>query len=435
MKALYYTQIIVSLIFLFSVVSALEIENHEILDSTAFIFPQLDTEILSGHEVSFVNVISNIAYDSDVLIENVRLLRSDGTIVDSNFMNVALPPMGHEWDSLRAIDPNQVPIVSPFFELLTRRITRYQTEIVLNSIVREYRLDLYDFGAPMSYGDTTIVRLEVDFNRNGIRHTYRRDIVFEQLAPFPDQGNWFRGDGHVHSSYSGNPIEIVTRLDRFFTFKQILESIRRNSEAAKDAGLRWVIFTDHSTDLSYQCQLTWDALNKIAEKLNPAQGVTRWVVEQMVGLGFSLGSNNQCPTPEELFNDHAKRDCAQVNHSGQFVCSYGQEVSLDAENDFPYLDIINQRHYLVYNSTYIDSTCRWFDILNFPFIIRPCKDAQVAIDEVRQSGGLGFIAHPHSTPWSQFPFIGDSWRYWDTTGFESPAKKAILRLWATFKIS
>jgi hypothetical protein len=56
-------------------------------------------------------------------------------------------------------------------------------------------------------------------------------------APLPQIANWYRGDVHYHSGYTDNPAERGYPLDV-------------TKQAAIQAGLDWLLLTDHSTDLS-----------------------------------------------------------------------------------------------------------------------------------------------------------------------------------------
>ncbi|MGA3325666.1 MAG: hypothetical protein ABSF45_14430 [Terriglobia bacterium] len=57
------------------------------------------------------------------------------------------------------------------------------------------------------------------------------------VPPLPQIPNWYRGDIHYHSGYTDNPAERGYPLDV-------------TKQAAIQAGLDWLLLTDHSTDLS-----------------------------------------------------------------------------------------------------------------------------------------------------------------------------------------
>jgi hypothetical protein len=57
-----------------------------------------------------------------------------------------------------------------------------------------------------------------------------------KAPPLPQLSNWYRGDIHYHSTFTDNPAE---RGNPLGVSKQV----------ALDAGLNWVVLTDHSTDL------------------------------------------------------------------------------------------------------------------------------------------------------------------------------------------
>lgn len=61
--------------------------------------------------------------------------------------------------------------------------------------------------------------------------------VHLNAPPLPQIANWYRGDVHYHSGYTDNPAERGYPLDV-------------TKQAAIDAGMDWLLLTDHSTDLS-----------------------------------------------------------------------------------------------------------------------------------------------------------------------------------------
>lgn len=61
--------------------------------------------------------------------------------------------------------------------------------------------------------------------------------VMLNAAPLPQIPNWYRGDLHYHSGYTDNPAERGYPLDV-------------TKQAAIQAGMDWLLLTDHSTDLS-----------------------------------------------------------------------------------------------------------------------------------------------------------------------------------------
>jgi hypothetical protein len=61
--------------------------------------------------------------------------------------------------------------------------------------------------------------------------------VRPNAPPLPESANWYRGDLHYHSAFTDNPAERGYPLEV-------------TKQAALQAGLSWLILTDHSTDLS-----------------------------------------------------------------------------------------------------------------------------------------------------------------------------------------
>lgn len=66
------------------------------------------------------------------------------------------------------------------------------------------------------------------------QETYLRVVIL--ASALPETPNWYRGDLHYHSAYTDNPAE---RGDPLAVTKQ----------SALQAGLSWVVLSDHSTDL------------------------------------------------------------------------------------------------------------------------------------------------------------------------------------------
>jgi len=81
------------------------------------------------------------------------------------------------------------------------------------------------------------VNLKVTFKLDGwpSQSFYLR--VRLDAQPLPHLANWYRGDPHVHSAYTDNPAERGHGLE-----------VTR--QAALDAGLDWIVLSDHSTDLN-----------------------------------------------------------------------------------------------------------------------------------------------------------------------------------------
>ncbi len=81
------------------------------------------------------------------------------------------------------------------------------------------------------------IDLRVAFQLSGFpeQNFYLR--VLPQAPPLPEIPHWYRGDLHCHSAFTDNPAERGAPLNV-------------TKQAAVDAGLSWVVLTDHSTDLS-----------------------------------------------------------------------------------------------------------------------------------------------------------------------------------------
>jgi hypothetical protein len=95
-------------------------------------------------------------------------------------------------------------------------------------------LDRHFFGGPYE-----VVDLHVAFIAKGWpnQDTYLR--VRLSAPPLPRIPHWYRGDPHYHSGFTDNPAERGYPLDV-------------TKQAALQAGLDWVLLSDHSTDLDAQ---------------------------------------------------------------------------------------------------------------------------------------------------------------------------------------
>jgi hypothetical protein len=100
-------------------------------------------------------------------------------------------------------------------------------------LLRSY-LGHHFFGGPFE-----VIDLRVAFSAQGwpSQDTYLR--VRLSAPPLPRIPDWYRGDIHYHSGFTDNPAERGYPLDV-------------TKQAALQAGLDWVLLSDHSTDLNAQ---------------------------------------------------------------------------------------------------------------------------------------------------------------------------------------
>jgi len=100
-------------------------------------------------------------------------------------------------------------------------------------------------GGPFSSADLRVSIRAVDWPNQDF---YLR--VHLNAMPLPQIPNWYRGDVHYHCGFTDNPAERGYPLDV-------------TKQAALQAGMAWLLLTDHSTDLSperYKAEL--DAVQK-----------------------------------------------------------------------------------------------------------------------------------------------------------------------------
>ena len=100
-------------------------------------------------------------------------------------------------------------------------------------------------GGPFSSVDLRVSIRAVDWPNQDF---YLR--IHVNALPLPQIPNWYRGDVHYHSGFTDNPAERGYPLDV-------------TKQAALQAGMAWLLLTDHSTDLSperYKAEL--DAVKK-----------------------------------------------------------------------------------------------------------------------------------------------------------------------------
>ena len=117
---------------------------------------------------------------------------------------------------------------------------RFKTTLEIPVATIQSFLSAHFLGGPFTSVDFWVSIRAVDWPDQGI---YLR--VEMNAPPLPQIPNWYRGDIHYHSGYTDNPAERGYPLD-----------VTRQS--AIQAGLDWLLLTDHSTDLSptsYQAEL------------------------------------------------------------------------------------------------------------------------------------------------------------------------------------
>jgi hypothetical protein len=130
-------------------------------------------------------------------------------------------------------------------------------------ILRSY-LEHHFFGGPFE-----VIDLRVAFNTQGwpSQDTYLR--VRLGAPPLPRLADWYRGDIHYHSGFTDNPAERGYPLDV-------------TKQAALQAGLDWLLLTDHSTDLNRE---------RFAEEESEAAGYCDGRFLYIVGEEVTVSSN------------------------------------------------------------------------------------------------------------------------------------------------
>lgn len=150
-----------------------------------------------------------------------------------------------------------------------------------SATLRSY-LDRHFFGGPFD-----VIDLKVAFIAQGwpTQDIYLR--VRLRAPPLPRIPHWYRGDVHYHSGFTDNPAERGYPLDV-------------TKQAALQAGLNWVLLTDHSTDL--------DAEKFAAEEREAAQyrdGRFLFIVGEEVSVTSGKGDSPvtlhmlAMPSPED----------------------------------------------------------------------------------------------------------------------------------------
>ena len=110
--------------------------------------------------------------------------------------------------------------------------TRYKQTIEVPRAAIQSFLATHFLGGPFASADFWVSIRAVDWPDQNF---YLR--VDLNAAPLPQIPGWYRGDLHYHSGYTDNPAERGYPLDV-------------TKQAALQAGLNWMLLTDHSTDLS-----------------------------------------------------------------------------------------------------------------------------------------------------------------------------------------
>lgn len=237
-----------------------------------------------------------------------------------------------------------------------------------------FTLDLNDLKQPLTLGDRVPIIAKATFIHHGEALVIERNLTLEYqpgllssphegqttnsalelqtTSSLPELQNWKKGVQHVHTGHS--------ELDWIYVTPPFPTppTVRQQAQAAKDAGLSWIIITDHEEMLSAQ---EW-----LEERGECAQA------EAAVGIQVMCGEEVGSVSPTTL---------------------------LPIPIPIPPFFIWGRGHYLAYD---IDSYITW------PWY----KTTQQMINEVNSSnggGGFGFIAHPFEGP--QF------WLDWTAAGY------------------
>jgi len=122
----------------------------------------------------------------------------------------------------------------------------------------------------LGIGDTAKIKVVIRFRDQLIWNTYNFHLQTLIAEPWPEINNWQRGDFHYHSLYT----EDLFEFGGYWPF---------SAEAAKDIGLDFTMYTDHSYDVSPN---EWEEMKDTAVNLSD-QNFTI-----IPGMEFSADTND-----------------------------------------------------------------------------------------------------------------------------------------------
>ncbi|XOU94309.1 MAG: CehA/McbA family metallohydrolase [Candidatus Kerfeldbacteria bacterium] len=122
----------------------------------------------------------------------------------------------------------------------------------------------------LNYGDDLQIRINIRFRDQLIYHTYKYYLSIAIRGSLPQQDGWYRGDIHHHTFFTSDIFE-------YGGFPEF------DVKAAKDIGMDWIAFTDHSYDVSAS---EWENLKTTAQENSTDDFIV------LPGMEFSVDNNN-----------------------------------------------------------------------------------------------------------------------------------------------
>ena len=301
--------------------------------------------------------------NDELVLKEVEIYGGNGTAVKTFDIDETLESVADSYGQLKLLSEELESTLDR--EIGTQAATLAQ-EIRSKSFSTKYfTVDLNDLKQPLTLGDRVAIIAKATLIHNGEAVVIERSLSVEyqpgMLSSPPELytadsllglQNWRPGDQHVHTEHSD--------WDATYLLHPWLDppTVLNQTQAAKDAGLSWIIITDHEEMLSAQ---EW-----LDERAECAQA------ELETGIQVMCGEEIGCWAPT---------------------------TALPTTIPTPPFYVWPRGHYLAYD---IDSYITW------PFY----RTTQQMINEVDSSnggGGFGFIAH----------FFGllQFWFDWTTLGY------------------
>src|SRR3989344_5031997 len=339
------------IIFTGSINSLAEARQEDSEDLTQRINVEVDSPsiIRNGNETIFIIRIQNLDENnnSELIVRDIKIFDSNKKIIKISDSNKEVYSMKKELDYIE----KQIK-KGKYGEEDTPELKEAIFGIKDKEFKERFVLNLNDFKSPLEIGDKIdiFLKIKITYERKNYILERNHTILISPLLPSPSHNSpgWYKGDQHVHSSYSDNWVDYLPIIGHNGWCNSISDQV----DTAKSLDYDWVIFTEHSFADDADTSAEWNS---------------------------------------------GKTECDNEDTSS-FKCHYGLELSTDAPG------VCDTSHYLYYDSTplFIEADCNSLSGYT-------CCDveAEDLIDEVNTNGGIGFIAHPYGTVFGGYCY-GDS---------------------------
>lgn len=218
-------------------------------------FYKEDGSLILKKKIDEVIKGANINLSDDEIRDKIGIILPDKEIIDKakNLLN--------ESKILEKGDERNKKVESSWY-LLTmnykeKRVHEYERKTILPYIKGlTYDITLKDLNLKLTPPDFINIKIKITFlNPDNSYTSLNKETTFFYLTSLPSQYGWYPGDGHMHTNWSDGSYSIMNRRNQ-----------------AYNAGLKWIIITDHTGNSSNTLQQNeWSSY---IDECNNAQNVT-----------------------------------------------------------------------------------------------------------------------------------------------------------------